>query len=179
MKPQIVKLGVATATVILLAVPGWTADATKGTKLSSSDASFVKEAAQGGMTEVQLGKLAQTKGSDEAVKDFGKKMEQDHSKANEELKKIASDKGLQLTSELDKKHQSKIDKLEKLSGAKFDKDFMAAMVSDHKDTIKKFESTSEKAKDAELKKFASQTLPTLKSHLQLAESVNTKVKSAK
>ena len=179
MKQQIVKLGVATAIVILFAAPGWTADTPKGTKLSSSDASFVKEAAQGGMTEVQLGKLAQTKSSDEAVKDFGKKMEQDHSKANEELKKLASDKGLELSSELDKKHQSQIDKLGKLSGAKFDKDFMAAMVSDHKDTIKQFESTSEKAKDAELKKFASQTLPTLKSHLQLAESVNTKVKSAK
>ena len=178
MKQQIVKLGVATATVILLAVPGWTAGATKLPKLSSSDASSGKEAAQGGMTEVQLGKLAQTKGSDEAVKDFGKKMEQDHSKANEELKKSPRIR-LQLTSELDKKHQSKIAKLEKSSGAKFDKDFMAAMVSDHKDTIKKFESTSEKAKDADLKKFASQTLPTLKSHLQLAESVNTKVKSAK
>ena len=71
MKQQIVKLCITTATIILFAALGWTADATKGTKLSSSDASFVKEAAQGGMTEVQLGKLAQTKGSDEAVKDFG------------------------------------------------------------------------------------------------------------
>lgn len=179
MKLTIVKTFIVTASLIVFYGSGWSADTAKTTKLSSGDATFVREAAQGGMTEVQLGKLAQSKASDEAVKDFAKKMEQDHSKANEELKKIASDKGLLLAGEIDKKHQSKIDKLEKLSGAKFDKDFMAAMVSDHKDTIKKFESASEKAKDADIKKFAGQTLPTLKSHLQLAESVNAKVKSAK
>ena len=179
MKLGIVKAFIPIASLIVFYGSGWTADTAKTTKLSSSDAAFVREAAQGGMTEVRLGKLAQSKANDEAVKDFAKKMEQDHSKANEELKKIASDKGLLLASDVDKKHQAKIDKLEKLSGAKFDKEFMAAMVSDHKDTIKKFETASEKAKDADIKTFASQTLPTLKSHLQLAESVNSKVKSAK
>ncbi len=151
---------------------------TSSSKLSSADSDFIKEAAQGGMMEVELGKTAQDKASNEKVKEFGKRMEQDHSKANDELKKIASDKGVQLSSDLDKKHKSKMDKLTKLSGAEFDRQYMRDMVSDHKDDIKKFQNEADKGKDADLKKFASQTLPTLKEHLQLAESTADAVKSS-
>jgi putative membrane protein len=147
------------------------------TKLSSDDANFVKDAAQGGLMEVQLGKLAQEKAGNEKVKEFGKRMEQDHSKANDELKKIASDKGMQLSNELDKKHKGKVDKLAKLSGADFDKQYTDTMVSDHKEDIKKFQREADKGKDADLKQFASQTLPILKEHLQLAESTAQQVKS--
>src|SRR4030095_6937712 len=123
------------------------------TKLSSDDTNFIKEVAQGGLMEVQLGKLAQEKAANEKVKQFGKKMEQDHSKANDELKKIASDKGVQLSNDLDSKHKSQADKLAKLSGTDFDKRYMESMVSDHKDVIKKFQRVSEKSNDAELKKL--------------------------
>jgi putative membrane protein len=181
MKQRIIGVSVVAATVLIFATTGWGADtSTKAgsAKLSSGDANFVKEAAQGGMMEVQLGKIAQSKAANESVKDFGKRMEQDHTKANDELKKIAADKGVQVPSEIDKSHKSMVDKLEKSSGAKFDRDYMAAMVDDHKKDIKKFES-AEKSKDPDVKNFASQTLPTLKAHLQLDESVNSKVKSAK
>src|SRR6266576_4664641 len=147
------------------------------TKLSKDESTFVNEAAEGGMMEVQLGKLAQEKAADDKVKQFGKRMEQDHSKANDELKKIASDKGVQLSTDLDKKHKTKIDKLTKLSGADFDKQYMNDMVSDHKEDIKKFQRVADKGKDADLKQFASQTLPTLKEHLQLAQSTAQQVKS--
>ncbi len=146
-------------------------------KLSGDETTFVTDAAQGGLLEVQLGKLAQEKAGDEKVKQFGKRMEQDHSKANDELKKIASDKGVQLSTDLDKKHKTKIDKLTKLSGADFDKQYMNDMVSDHKEDIKKFQRVADKGKDADLKQFASQTLPTLKEHLQLAESTAQQAKS--
>ena len=146
-------------------------------KLSSDETTFVKDAAQGGLMEVQLGKLAQEKAGDEKVKQFGKRMEQDHSKASDELKKIASDKGVQLSTDLDKKHKTKIDKLTKLSGTDFDKQYMNDMVSDHKEDIKKFQRVADKGKDADVKQFASQTLPTLKEHLQLAESTAQQVKS--
>ncbi len=89
---------------------------TSSSKLSGADSNFIKEAAQGGMMEVELGKAAQDKASNEKVKDFGKRMEQDHSKANDELKKVASDKGVQLSSDLDKKHKSKVDKLTQAFG---------------------------------------------------------------
>jgi putative membrane protein len=161
------------------AVVGRAADTKSSTaKLSSDDTNFIKEAAQGGLMEVQLGKLAQEKAADAKVKQFGKRMEQDHSKANDELKKIASDKGVQLSNDLDSKHKSNVDKLAKLSGADFDKRYVEAMVSDHKEDIKKFQRVSEKGKDADLKKFAGQTLPTLKEHLQLAESTAQQVKAS-
>src|SRR5258705_8711973 len=120
------------------------------TKLSSDEANFVKEAAQGGLMEVQQGKLAQEKAGNEKVKQFGKRMEQDHSKANEELKKTASDKGIELANELDKKHKSKVDKLSKLSGAEFDRQYMQAMISDHKQDIEEFQSEAKKEKDPDL-----------------------------
>ena len=151
---------------------------TSNSKLSGADSDFVKEAAQGGMMEVQLGKLAQEKAADEKVKQFGKRMEQDHSKANDELKKIASGKGIELSTELDKKHKSKIDKLSKVSGADFDRQYMQDMISDHKDDVKKFQRQSDKGKDPDLQKFASQTLPTLKEHLQLAESTGQEIKTS-
>jgi putative membrane protein len=154
----------------LFPLAGWSADSTKSTKLSKGDADFIREAAQGGIMEVQLGKIAQTKASDGKVKEFGKRMEQDHGKANEQLMKLAADKGMQLSNELDKRHKAKVDKLSKHSGAEFDRNYMDEMVTDHKADIKKFEQQSEKAKDADLKKFATETLPILKEHLRLAES---------
>ena len=131
---------------------------TSSSKLSGADSNLIKEAAQGGMMEVELGKAAQDKASNEKVKDFGKRMEQDHSKANDELKKVASDKGVQLSSDLDKKHKSKVDKLTKLSGVDFDRQYMRDMVSDHKEDVKQFQNEADKGKDADLKKFASETL---------------------
>lgn len=158
------------------------ADASKTTntnKLPSGDASFIKDAAQGGMLEVELGKLAQNKAASEKVKEFGKRMEQDHSKANDELKKLAADKGVQLATALDSKHKSNVDKLAKLSGADFDKRYMSDMVSDHKADVKEFQKEADKGKDADVKQFASKTLPTLKEHLQLAESTEKEVKESK
>jgi putative membrane protein len=154
-----------------------TGDTKSSSKLSSDDSNFIKDAAQGGMLEVELGKLAQQKGSNDKVKEFGKRMEQDHSKANEELKKIAADKGVQLTA-LDKKHQSKVDKLSKASAADFDRNYMKEMVDDHKDDVSKFQKQADKGKDADLKQFASSKLPTLKEHLQLAQSTEKAVREA-
>src|SRR5438552_10089801 len=152
---------------------------TKSEKLSSNDANFIKEAAQGGMMEVQLGKFVSEKASNDQVKEFGRRMEQDHSKANDELKKLASDKGVNLQNELDKMHKSAVDRLTKLSGAEFDRQYMQVMVKDHKEDVSKFQRESDKAKDPDVKKFASQTLPTLKQHLQLAESADKTEKGSK
>lgn len=152
---------------------------TNTNKLASGDANFIKDAAQGGMMEVELGKLAQEKAASESVKSFGKRMEQDHSKANDELKKLAADKGVQLATALDNKHKSKVDKYAKASGADFDKRYMSEMVSDHKNDVKAFQKEADKGKDADVKQFASKTLPTLKDHLQLAESTEKEVKGSK
>ena len=101
-------------------------------------------AAQGGMTEVELGKLASEKGSSSEVKSFGAKMVTDHSAANDKLKSIADSKGIMVPSKLDSKHQAMVDKFQHLSGTAFDKAYVHAMVKDHEKTADSFrtESTS-------------------------------------
>src|SRR6185369_10192194 len=99
-------------------------------KLSPADKTFVQKAAIGGLAEVEMGKLAQQKAASDQVKQFGTRMVDDHSKANDALKQVASSKGIALPSDLDAKQKSKMAKLEKLSGAQFDRAYMDDMVAD-------------------------------------------------
>lgn len=146
-------------------------------KLTSGDERFMKEAASGGLMEVALGKIAAEKGSHQRVKEFGKRMQTDHSKANAQLKKIASSKGVDLPTQPSGEHKSTMDKLAKLSGAEFDREYMEAMVDDHKEDIEKFQTQADKGKDPDVKKFASENLPILKKHLELAQSTEKQIKT--
>jgi putative membrane protein len=137
--------------------------------VSSSDRKFMEKAAQGGLAEVQLGKLAADKASSDAVKQFGQRMVDDHTKANDQLKALATSKGVNVPTGLDRSTQGEMDKLQKMSGAAFDREYMNHMVSDHKKDIGEFKSAA-KSKDADVKQFASSTLPTLEQHLDLAKS---------
>jgi putative membrane protein len=141
-----------------------------GGNVASADRTFIQKAAIGGMTEVEAGKLAQQKGSSQAVKDYGSRLVTDHTKANEELSKLATAKGVTPPGTLDSSHKNEVDKLSKKSGADFDKAFLKQMVSDHKSTISLFEKEAKSGKDGELQQFASATLPTLQEHLQMAQS---------
>jgi putative membrane protein len=159
---------------------GDTAAATKeGAALARSDRKFIEAAAMGGMAEVELGKLAQQKGSSEQVKQFGTRMVEDHGKANDELKQLAQIKGISVPAAPDKSHAREIDKLNKLSGAEFDRQYMAHMLSDHRKDVSEFKKASEGAKDSDVKAFAGKTLPTLQEHLKLAQSLNDNVKQTK
>lgn len=137
----------------------------------TSDRQFMDKAAQGGMAEVELGQLAQQNGQSQAVKDFGQRMVTDHSKANEQLKQLAAQKGVSLPATVDAKDKAIENKLSKLQGAAFDKAYMKDMVADHKQDVAEFKKASMTAKDPDLKSWAGQTLPTLESHLQEAEKV--------
>jgi putative membrane protein len=165
------------------------AAATSGSKASTGagsaskaarnpDHSFVEKAAIGGMAEVELGNLAQQKASSDQVKQFASRMVQDHGKANDELKQIASSKGMDLPTALDKKHRGDVDRLGKMSGAQFDRAYMSHMVDDHKKDVADFKKASTSAKDSDVKGFASKTLPTLQEHLQLAQKTNDAVKKS-
>ena len=145
-------------------------------KLAGADKTFVEKAAVGGMAEVQLGNLAQQKAANDQVKQFAARMVTDHTKANDELKQIASTKGVQLPSALDKKHQSDMDRLQKMSGADFDKAYMSHMVDDHKQDVAEFKKEANGGKDGDVKGFAAKTLPTLEEHLKLAQTTNDAVK---
>ena len=136
---------------------------------------FMHEAAQGGMAEVEMGKLASQKGQDPDVKKFGQMMVSEHTKVNEELKGIATKKSVPLPTDVGV-HKSSIDKLNGLSGADFDRAFVEVMVSDHEKTIALFQKQSESGTDPEAKAFAAKTLPTLKKHLSSIQEIQEKLK---
>ncbi len=141
-------------------------------KMASQDgaipATFVKKAAQAGMTEVQLGKIAASKSQDDKVKQFAERMVSDHSKANEELASIAKQKGLTVPTSLDTEHQSMVQSLNSKSGKAFDSAYAEHMNAAHAEAVALFQGAVT-GSDPELASFAKQTLPTLEQHKQMAK----------
>jgi len=147
----------------------------KDSKVARGDQHFMKEAAEGGMAEVQMGQLASQRASSDAVKQFGKRMADDHQKAADELKQLASQKGVALPTSLDRGHQRLYDRLSKLNGADFDRAYMKEMVKDHDRDVKAFQKEADAGKDSDVKAWAAKTLPTLKDHQQQAKQVHASV----
>ena len=137
-----------------------------------ADRKFMTKAAASGMAEVEMGKLAQTKAANEQVKQFGARMEADHSKANAELKSLAASKNVELPQAPPKKEIAMMDKLKGMSGAEFDRAYMSHMVADHKKDVALFEKEASAGKDPQVKAFAGKTLPTLREHLQMAQGLH-------
>lgn len=141
------------------------------TPVDKDDADFAVKAANGGMEEVQLGQMASQKAMNQRVKDFGAMMVKDHSAANDKLKGIAASKNITLPGTLSNDAQKDYDDLNKKTGKDFDKAYVKMMVDDHKTDVKDFQNEAKNATDADLKNFASQTLPTLQMHLDSAETI--------
>lgn len=140
-------------------------------KVSKDDARFAVEAASGGLEEVELGKLAQQKSVNGQVKDFGVMMINDHTKANDEMMKMAAKKGISLPATLSNSNQKLKDELSSKSGKDFDKAYVKDMIEDHKEDIKSFEEAAKNVNDTELKTFAINTLPVLLKHLEAIEKI--------
>jgi putative membrane protein len=152
-----------------------TPDTQNMASLSSSERQFVNKAAEGGLAEVELGRLASEKASDPMVKQFGQRMVDDHSKANDQLKHVANGDRISLPEHLSARDKMEKEKLSKLSGEQFDRAYMKDMVNDHEQDVAEFRHESHTAKDPAIQAFASSTLPTLESHLKEAESIASKV----
>ena len=148
---------------------------TTAANLSKDDQEFVTKAAEGGIAEVNLGQLAASNGTDPDVKNFGNTMATDHGKANDELKSLASSKGITLPTGPGKDGEDAQAKLSKKKGKDFDKAYMDTMVKDHEKDVKAFEKASKDAKDPDLKAWAAKTLPTLQKHLDMAKATKKKV----
>jgi len=148
------------------------------TPLAGADKAFVLEAANGGLAEVELGQLAKERGQSDSVKQFAQKMIDDHSKANTELGQLAAKKSVTVPAELAAKHKAVKDKLAKLSGADFDKQYMAQMRKDHESTVALFKKEAKQGKDADLVAWVNQTLPTLEGHLTMSHDIDGQVKKA-
>jgi putative membrane protein len=138
----------------------------------TDDRKFLKDAAMGSMTEVELGKLASEKASSDAVKQFGQKMVEEHGKSAEELKRAAVQMKVNVPDGLDSKHQSRVDKLSKLSGTEFDRAYIKDQVKDHQKDVKDFQDEVQTGTDPNVKSVAAKLLPTLQQHLDAAKDLN-------
>jgi putative membrane protein len=138
---------------------------------SSPDSSFYKNAAEGGMSEVELGQLAQTKASNPEVRDFGAMMVKDHSAANDKLKALAASKQVSLPDSPSMMQKASKTKLNMMSGDSFDKSYVKGMIEDHKQDIKEFQKEASEGKDSDARAFASAILPTLQKHLEKIQAI--------
>ena len=132
--------------------------------VSEEDADWAAKVANANMTEIELSKVAQDKATSQRLKDFASMMVTDHTKAGDQLKQLAATKNITLPANLDGKSQDKLDNLNKKSGKDFDKAYTDEMLDDHKDAVYAFQKGSDNLKDADLKSFATQTLPTIQMH---------------
>jgi putative membrane protein len=144
------------------------------TPVSQEDADWAVEAANGGMTEVELGKIAQQKATSDRVKNFGAMMVADHGKAGDQLKQIAAQKNITLPASLSDKSQKDLDNLNKKTGKDFDKAYIDMMIDDHKKDLDKFKKGSTDLKDADLKNFATQGVPMIQMHLDTIKAIGGK-----
>lgn len=143
--------------------------------VNSTDKSFLQNAYEDGLAEINMGELGQSKSANPDVKAFAEQMVNDHSKANATLKTLADTKNVSLSSSPSMVAQGKAKLIEARSGADFDKAFAQGMVTDHQKAVAAFEKAASDAKDPDVKNFASQTLATLKHHLSMAEELQRKV----
>jgi len=143
------------------------------------DQDFSYKACAAGLAEVNLGRIAAKHASDKKVKEFGQKMVDDHEKANKELIDLANKKNLKLASRMDAEHDKLSDKLAKVSGSDFDREYMAGQVKDHEEAVALFEKQAKDGKDKDLKGWADKKLPTLRDHLKMAKEINDKLGKGK
>lgn len=147
--------------------------------VNRQDRKFVEDAAIGGMAEVQLGQLAAQRAQDPAVRDFANRMVSDHTPANQRLMTIASTVGITPPEKLDFMHRRTVKKLTKDEAKDFDKDYIESQVSDHKKMIELMEEQMEDGQNAELKQYATDLLPRLREHLQMAQRLEEQLKQQK
>ena len=140
-----------------------------------TDEVFVRGAAEGSMAEVKLGQLAEEKAQAPEVKNFAKRMVEDHSKALEEIKQLGSKDGINMPTDISHKDAETYNRLSKLSGPDFDRAYSQEMVKDHQKDIAEFRKGETSAQKPEVKEFAQKTLPTLQSHLELAQHMQAHV----
>ena len=140
-----------------------------------TDELFVRGAAEGSMAEVKMGQLAEEKAQAPEVKNFAKRMVEDHSKALEEIKELGSKEGINMPTDISHKDAETYNRLSKMSGAEFDRAYSQEMVKDHQKDIAEFKKGEMSAQKPALKEFAQKTLPTLQSHLELAQHMQAHV----
>lgn len=144
-------------------------------KLSGQDKSFLKDAAEGGNAEISASRIAAAQSANADVKTFAQQMVDDHGKVGAELKGLAEQKGVKVSDTPSATKKVEIKMLSERKGASFDQHYADAIgVKAHQDTIKLFQKEVDKGSDADVKAWASKTLPALQHHLEMAQALKTK-----
>ena len=141
---------------------------------NSTDRDFVRTVGEANLAEIDAGRLALAKSTNDPVKKFARHMIDDHTQANSDLKAVCDKKGITLPASADEDHRKDLTRMADLKGVDFDRSYAAAMVSDHKKAIELFEDLLKKGKDPDVRTYAEKTLPTLRKHLTMAEQLNWK-----
>jgi len=149
-------------------------DVTNQSKVDTEEAAFMKKAAVGGMMEVDLGKIAQ-KSTNPKVKAFADQMVNDHTKANTELKALAAKSGIVLPAEYPEEEKAHMDMMKTMTGAAFDKHYIAMMVTDHDKTVALFKG-AETSQDKGVSDFVKKTLPVITAHFEKAKAIQAELK---
>ena len=147
---------------------------TPNTNLKTND--FVSKAGAGGIMEVAMGKLAQSNGGSNDVKEYGKMLEKDHGEAGDKLKSLAAAEGISFPTTMTDEQSQHMAHLQSLTGADFDKAFIPMMIDDHTKDIAEFKKAAAGNENEKVKSFATTTLPTLETHLSKAKSIKSKMK---
>lgn len=142
----------------------------------ANTSAFLVDAANGGMAEVQLSKIAVEKSTNAAIKDFANMMINDHTSANDQVMALAAKKSVTLPSDVSEENRKTADDLMKKTGKDFDKEYVDVMVKDHEKTVNLFEKASTNVNDAEVVAFVNNTLPKLKSHLESIKTIKKNLK---
>jgi len=143
--------------------------------ISAADMAFVREAAGGNLMEIRLGQLAQSKASNESVKQFGQRMVSDHTNLQNQLTSAAASGGQNFTPAMDARHQRQITRLEGLSGEEFDRAYMSLMIRAHQRDVNNFQAEGQSAQSTQIRTLATNSLPILQQHLSLAVQVGGQV----
>jgi putative membrane protein len=170
------------------------------TAVHDSEKDFINHQLADGSAEVELGKMASERAANPDVKRFAQMMVQDHTSAGNELKAVASKYGIQPAPALDDKHQDLMNRLSKLRGAEFDREYISAMVDDHENAVDSLESRvdstaslkdratnkdsansqvvpeqTDNAPAAAVNAWAAKVLPTVQHHLSEAKTLDDKL----
>ncbi len=145
--------------------------ATGASRLDAADRMFIIDAALGGMAEVELGRMAQERAALQPVRDFGRRMTEEHGRANQELMRIAARLGVTPPTMPDPARQAAKDTLQQLSGREFDRQYVEQQFSEHATALTAFQMASQRADDEELRAFARKTAPVIQQHLDMLRSI--------
>jgi putative membrane protein len=143
--------------------------------INKKDTEYLQKAAQGTMAEVKMGELAQKQASDERVKQFGKRMVDDHGKDLQNIRQLASQKHVTLPDAPNTEQSKEADKLAKLSGTDFDKEYVKYEMKDHKEDVKESSKTMKTAADPDVKNFASAEYRTVTAHKKEIDKLHTQL----